>query len=244
MNTVDRALRLIELIVDKPMKVGEIAEAMDIHKSSASRLVQTLEKHNYLKNSNGFVTPGYGILRIAYKIQEKMDLRDVAKPYTHRLGEASKGTIHLAILDEHEVIYIDKIDSMYAVRMYSSIGKRSPVYCTGVGKAMIAFLPDKQLRRIMDRIEYRAYTSTTITSAEQLHDELKKIRENEISIDNGEHEEEIRCIAAPIFNFEKKVVGAISISITTSRSTLEELMSYKALLLESTKAISEQLGYS
>jgi DNA-binding IclR family transcriptional regulator len=243
MNTVDRALRLIELIVEQPMRVGEIADALDIHKSSASRLVQTLESRKFLKNQNGLVSAGYSILQLAYKIQENTDLRDVAKPYIQRLGEITKGTIHLAILDEHEVVYIDKKDSVYPVRMYSSIGKRSPVYCTGVGKAMLAYLPPKQLEQVLGKIQYQAYTKQTIQSHEELHKELENIRQQNVSIDNGEHEDEVRCIAAPIFNFEKKVVAGMSVSITASRSSLSELLLHKPLLLECANEMSTELGY-
>ncbi|WP_123042991.1 IclR family transcriptional regulator [Cohnella candidum] len=244
MNTVDRALRLIELIVHKPMMVGEIAEALDVHKSSASRLVQTLEAHKLLKNQNGFISPGYGILQWAYKIQESIDLRDIARPYIQNIAKITKGTIHLAVLDEHEVVYIDKIDSIYPVRMYSSIGKRSPVYCTGVGKAILAYLPDKQVREVLEKLEYKRFTKRTITSDEELLKELEKIRQQNLSIDNAEHEDEVRCIAAPIFNFERKVVAGMSVSITSSRSSLSELLSHKSLLLESAQAISTELGYT
>jgi IclR family KDG regulon transcriptional repressor len=243
MNTVDRALRLVELIVKKPMRLQQIADELEIHKSSASRLVQTLGDYNYLRNNKGIISPGYGILQLAHRIQESIDLRDVARDYVEMLGERTKGTIHLAVLDEHEVVYIDKKDSAYLVRMYSSIGKRSPVYCTGVGKAMLAHLDGKQLRTVLDKIEYRRYTNRTLSSHDELLQELEKIKEEGISIDNGEHEDEIRCIAAPIFNFEKKVTAAISVSITTSRSSLGELLSHRSFLLESAQMISKELGY-
>lgn len=242
-STIDRALTLVEQIVERPMKLQEIAKELDVHKSSASRIVKVLEKHKFLKTENGVIYPGYGILQLAYLINEKLDIRNIARNHIEHLGEVTRGTIHLCILDGNEVVYIDKKDSPYPVRMHSRIGNRGPVYCTGVGKAILAYLPENEVEKLMNSITFNSFTKTTIDNREDLLKELASIKESSISIDNGEHEESVRCIAAPIFNFERKPVAAISISYTTTRNTLEDLFQYRSLLLETTKAISAELGF-
>lgn len=243
MDTVNRAIILLKKLADKPMSVQQIADELNIHKSSASRLVKTLERHHFVVRNQGLIKPGYGILNLAYKIQDNLDIRKIAEDYMEMLRQKTEGTIHLAVLDNTEIVYIDKKDSPLPVRMYSQIGKRSPVYCTGVGKAILAFKGEREKKLIIDQLELKRYTENTITSKTELLDELDTIRSQRFAIDNKEHENEIICIAAPIFNFEQKVVASLSIAFTTTQSSLDDLYAHKQLLLNTTSEISKKMGF-
>ncbi len=244
METVSRALKLLKVIATRPMRVQEVAVILNVHKSSASRLLSVLQENNFVRlNREKKYELGYAVFELAYILKENLDLRVVARPYLEAINATTNETVHLAILDGAEVVYIDKIDSNRLIRMYSRTGRRASSHCTGVGKAILAFLPPKQLNKLLDKMELKKYTSNTIITKEALQTELKEIRKNSLAWDREEHEEDIYCIAAPIFDFNKRVIGSISISITIKYTSVEKLVSYEAELKKSAENISREMGY-
>lgn len=245
MQTVSRALILLKKLAERPMRVQDATEELGIHKSSASRLLSTLQKEKFVQlNSDRKYKLGYAVFELAHIFKDSLDVGVVARPYLETLNNITRETIHLAVPDNQEVVYIDKLDAKRSVRMYSLIGKRARLYCTGVGKAILAFLPDEIKNEIIEKMDLVKYTCNTITSKEKLFEELKKIRHNYLALDNGEHEEDIYCIAAPIFDFDRKVIASISISISIKYSTITDLSRYQNLLRKNTMLISRELGYT
>ncbi len=244
METVSRALKLLKVIATRPMRVQEVAASLNIHKSSASRLLSVLQEDNFVRlNQEKKYELGYAVFELAYILKENLDLRVVARPYLETISATTNETVHLAILDGGEVVYIDKIDANRLIRMYSRTGRRASSYCTGVGKAILAYLPAKQLDRVLNTMEFKKYTENTIITKEALQAELVEIRKNSLAWDREEHEEDIYCIAAPIFDFSNRVIASISISITVKYASVEKLASYEADLKESAENISREMGH-
>ncbi|MEW5786101.1 MAG: IclR family transcriptional regulator [Bacillota bacterium] len=245
METVSRALKLLKLIAEKPMRVHEVAEKLGVHKSSASRLISALYKENFIRqNSNQQYELGFAVFELAHVMNSSLDLRVAAAQYLKNLNSKTNETIHLAVLDCGEVVYLDKKDSTRLVRMFSQIGKRAQPYCTGVGKALLAFLDQDELKKVLDSISFNRYTERTITARENLLTELHEIRKTGIAWDRGEHEPDIYCIAAPIFGFNQKVIASISISIMIKYSSIDELCRFDKDLLEAAASLSRDMGYA
>lgn len=245
METVIRALKVLKSLANKPLSVQEVADVMEVHKSTASRLLSSLKKEKFVHlNSNGKYQLGYAIFELSHAWSSNQDVISISAPYLKMLNKETNETIHLAILDEWQIVYINKIDSSKAIKMNSTIGKRAPAYCTGIGKAILAFNSKDQKKTTIKKTEFIRYTDNTITDENKLNSNLDKVVEDGIAWDLGEHEEEIICIAAPIFDRSNEVIAGISISATKVYTSEEVMRSYKGLLLSTCKDISKLLGYT
>ncbi|HVZ13656.1 MAG TPA: IclR family transcriptional regulator, partial [Bauldia sp.] len=180
----------------------ELLEALDIPKSTLHRLLHTLLSERLLRldETDHRYKLGYGIFELARHAWERTDIRREAQHAILELVRHTGETVHLAILDGLDVVYVDKIEGSHTIRMASTVGARNPAYCTGVGKALLAFVDSKELARRFTGYEFRSFTPNTITSFKRLANEMARIRAAHFAVDNEEHEVGIRCAAAPIFN--------------------------------------------
>lgn len=235
----------MNLISQRDLRLNEISGSLNLHKSTVSRVLATLEKNGLVKKDKETkrFRLGLKILDLAYCLQEKLDIRNTAHPYLVELGKLTRETVHLAVLDGEEVVYLDKIESSHAIRMYSRIGKRASSYCTGVGKAILAYLPEKELDSIIERMEFHKFTDKTIIEPNELKEHLELVRKQGYSTDKGEHEFDIFCISAPIFDFNQDVVASVSVSVTRGQTSFNELLKFVPILKEFTEKISRELGY-
>lgn len=244
MDTIDRSLKLLKKIAEQPMTVSEVAAELGIHKSTASRILSTLKNEHFLRlNSDKKYELGFAIFELAHALRESLDLRHAARPYMQVLSGITRETIHLAVYEDGEVVYVDKIDCKRSVRMYSRIGRRANAYCTGVGKALLAYQAPEELKKI-EQLQFQRFTENTITVPQELLAELETIRQVGLAWDRGEHEADIYCIAAPIFDFSGAAIASISISITIKYTSLEKLASYIGDLQHTAREISREMGYS
>jgi DNA-binding IclR family transcriptional regulator len=170
-------------------------------------------------------------------------LPELAKPYLRELNQASDETTYLSILDDTEILYVGMVESTQSVRMYSAIGTRNPLYCSSMGKAILAFLPVEERNALLDRITLAPCTANTITDRAALTKELELIRAQGFAIDNVEIEEGVRCLGAPVFNYMGQVFAAVSISGPAYRLSVERLQELSKLVIRATTAISTDLGY-
>ncbi|RAK12580.1 IclR family transcriptional regulator [Halanaerobium saccharolyticum] len=246
-NLVQSLLRAIDILnlvsqSKEGLNVTQISEALNLHKSTVYRLLNTLQYKNYVKKDKykNYKT-GKKIIELGNKALNDIDLRNEAKPYLMELGNITKETVHLGIIEDYEIVYIDKVESSHTIRMHSSIGKGNPLYCTGVGKALLAFSSDKYIEDFIKNNELKRFTPNTITEKSELRDHLKKIQKQGYAVDNMEHEDNIRCVATPIFDHKKNVIAAISISGPVQRITLEKVKEYAELAIEFSQKISRSL---
>lgn len=246
MKTLQRFIKIIDLLKENNnLRLKDISNMLNIDKSTVYRYLKTLQKGNLVNRDD--VTRRYslglGFLNIATKIIDSMDIRDIAHQHLAELGELTEETVHLTTFDGKWVVYIDKIESKKPVRMYSRIGNVAPIFCTAVGKATLAFQSKKKIEEIINETEFIPYTKNTITDKRKFKECLKEVKERGFALDNSEYEEAIFCIAAPIWNYDRVVKNAVSITAVKSRMSLSELITFKDVLLEKCNIISKNLGF-
>ena len=241
-QTVDRALQILEYLEDGNRDLAEIAEMLDVHKSTALRLLQTLESHGYARHDEGHrYRLGSQLFKLATVALGNLDIRAIAAPHIRRLGERTQQTIHLGAFDEGEVFYIDKYEAQKTVRMYSRVGATAPIHCTGVAKAIVAHLPAKERSALAEGIEYVRYTERTAANAEEFLRDLELSRQRGFAMDDREHEDYIHCIAVPIQIGTERVTHGISLSAPTITLTREKLLQLVPLLQETALAIRDEI---
>lgn len=243
-KSLERALTILELVAEEPRRIGEIADELNVHHSTALRLLHTLRDRQFVRSDAAHrYTLGSSMFRLGQQALEAVDIREIARPGMEELNAQTNETIHLAILEDDQVVYVEKVEAQHPVRMYSRIGKVAPLHCTGVAKAILAFFPSHQLDELVQRIDFHRFTPNTIGTAEAFRDELEEIRRQGWARDNEEHEIGIHCIAAPVWSADGTVVAGLSVSAPTSRLSWKELSSYVDSLVETTQAISAKLGW-
>lgn len=246
MKSLEKVFRIIELLEKtQEIKLQDIANELSMYKSTVHRIVSELCEYNYLERHEETKKYKLGLkfVDISSHVIDNMDIRELAKKSIEELNVITKETIHLAMFIDNQAVYIDKKESTHAIRMYSKIGKVAPLYCTGVGKAIVAFQTPEIVQQLLDSITFHKYTEHTIESREQFLKEIEEIRKNGYAVDRGEHEENVACIAAPIRDYSKKVIASLSITAILYRMKMEELLAYKYLLVEKAQDISRSLGY-
>ncbi|MGX1902263.1 IclR family transcriptional regulator [Thermolongibacillus altinsuensis] len=246
-KSVSRALDIIEIVSSEKDGLGvtEIAKQMDINKSSVYRILSTLVQYGYMEQDEetSRYKLGYKFLEMSSKLLESIDLRKEARPFLQELEKETNEVIHLVVYDQGEVIYIEKLEGTETLRMHSKVGKRAPMHCTAVGKAILAHLPSNVVLDILERKGMPRHTDKTITDQDEFLKELSQVRQKGYALDLEENEYGIRCIAVPIFDHVGKVIAAVSVSGPTIRMTDERIEQLQARMLQIGKQISARLGY-
>ncbi|WNS79940.1 IclR family transcriptional regulator [Domibacillus sp. DTU_2020_1001157_1_SI_ALB_TIR_016] len=246
-KSVARALDIIALVSASPRGLGvtEIANGMDINKSSVFRTLATLEQYGYIEQhkETGRYRIGYAFLEVSSRLLESLDVRSEAQDVLRQLEAETNEVVHLVVYDRGEVVYIEKLDGHEALRMHSKVGRRAPVHCTSVGKAILAHLPQSEVNDILERRGLPVHTDQTITTKEAYLAELARVREAGYALDLEENEPGICCIAAPVFDHHGAIAAAVSISGPTLRMTDERLKALRERMIKAGSDISERLGW-
>jgi IclR family acetate operon transcriptional repressor len=246
-QTLDRALNVLFQVStsgSRGLSLAECTAILEYSKPTTFRILRTLQVRGLLTHDRdrGAYTLGPMVLRLGMGYLESLDLRREALPTMRRLGVETGETIHLGILDGVDVVYIEKVDSPQSVRMFSRIGLTMPAHSTGIGKAILAGLPEDDLRtRFPERLEAR--TSATITSRDRLVEHLREVRERGYSTDDMENEDGISCVGAPIFDHTGAVCAGLSIAGPATRVTPDRFGDLGPLVRDAAAEISARLGY-
>ncbi|KOU14818.1 IclR family transcriptional regulator [Streptomyces sp. NPDC059558] len=239
-QSVERALRILPVLAGGPAGLGAVAEALGVHKSTALRLLRTLNEHGLVyRQTDGRYRLGAQLFALAAEAIENLDVRDIAHPHLMELNRATGHTVHLALHQDDEVVYVDKVDSRYPVRMYSRIGRPVPLTVAAVAKLLLADLPDAERRALADRIEYPRYTARSTPDAAAFLRELDLVREQGWATDLGGHEESINCLGAPVHGPDGRVVAALSVSAPGVVLAAEGLLALLPQVLRTADAISQ-----
>lgn len=242
-GTVGKALHVLDMVAEKmrPIRFNDVLAESPYPKATLYRLLQTLTNQGLLSYDEDRQTyaPGIRLVRLAHAAWRQSSLAPVARPYLDALSANVGKTIHLAQLDRGQVLYIDKRNAATPLEMFSQAGKIGPGYCTGVGKAMMAFLkPEARIDAINQQSFFR-YTDHTLTNADSLNAELDQIRAEGVAFDREEHETGIICIAAPVLTASGRVIGALSITTSTQKHTLKDLQDLQPVLKETATHIAQ-----
>ncbi|MGH3435157.1 MAG: IclR family transcriptional regulator [Sciscionella sp.] len=223
--------------------LAELAGALQMNKSTVLRLIAPLCEVRLVEQDpdSGRYRLGWRTAQLGQAYLERLDLRGAAHDVLRGLVSDTGETAHLVIADLPEVVYVDKVDSPLPVRMYSRIGSRQPMYCTGVGKAMLAHAADATVRRIIE-LGMPRRTPDTRTTATALRADLAAIRERGYAIDDVENEPDIRCVAAPIFDHTGVAGCAVSIAGPATRVTADRVPELGELVTVAAAEVSRRLG--
>lgn len=227
------AMRILECFtVQSPeLGVSEIAKQLGMQKSKVHNVLNTFREIGYITQNplNRRYKLGLRILHLGYVVNNHMGLRDILHPYLKRIAEAVHEVCYFGIENNGEVLYIEAVYPANQQYTRNILGERAPLYCTGLGKAMLAFLPPAQVDAVIAK-GLRQFTPNTINNPETLQAQLAEIRENGYSIDNMEHEYGVRCAALPLFGLDKAVKGAVSISGPSPRFDPETITRHVAVM--------------
>ncbi|MCL6450092.1 MAG: IclR family transcriptional regulator [Acetobacteraceae bacterium] len=246
-GSIERAMEILKCFsVTRPeLGVSEIAGRLRMPRSSAHRLLAALKRSGFLEQDGK--TSRYRLslrlFEMGSVVLNTMELPARARPVLEELQRHTGETVHLAILDEGQVLYVDKIDSSRGVRMYSQVGRRAPAHCTGLGKVLLAYLPQEEVERIIALRGLPVYTRNTIASPEALRAELEEVRRRGYAIDRGEHEDLIACAAAPIRDYTGKVIAAVSVTAIGVPWDAPAFQGYIAAAAGAADRISRAMGY-
>ena len=241
-GTVGKALDVLEMVSAKgrPVRFSELLNESTLPKATLYRLLQTLVSQGMLSYGDEQQTYALGIrlVQLAHQAWRQSSIAPIARPIVSALSETVGEPVHLAQLDNGQVLYVDKRNAKDPIDMYSQAGKVGPGYCTGVGKALMAFLEPGELDQVIAKQSFYRYTPGTLADEASLRADLDTIRQEGIAYDREEHEPEIICIAAPILSPKSRPIGALSVTTSTRRKSLDELKEARPALLKAASEIA------
>ncbi len=246
-QSIRRVMALIETMASEgpECSLGDLAQRLGLHVSTVHRLLTTLMSLGYVEQNpqDSKYRLGLKMVELGALVLGQIELRREAGPYLRALSEKTGETANLIVLEQGEVVYIEKVESPASLRFFNRIGKRAPAHCTGGGKALLANLPPAQVQEIIAAKGLPRLTSQTVGDEEVLWKQLAGIKEAGYALDNEECEEGVRCVAAPVFNHMGAPVAAVSISGPTFRFSSPRMEEFIRLTKEAAEGISRRLGY-
>ncbi|WP_072690749.1 IclR family transcriptional regulator [Rhodococcus marinonascens] len=242
-----RAADILELFLGREVSLTatEIVERLQLPRSTAHELLATLVARNFLSRQSGeenVYRLGPRVLELGSRYQQTLEFATEADAVARQVAAKCDETVHVAILDGLEVVYVSKIDSTRSVRLISEVGRRLPAYCTGVGKVLLAGLAREKLNELLKGRKLVPLTDRSITSRTELRRQLDEVRRTGIAYECGESNPEAGCVAAPVVDSSGKWVAAMSISIPTSRHTDDAWPRWEKLVREGATELSRRLG--
>lgn len=239
-----KGMRVLELLSDnEALTVTRVAKLMNVNRATSHRFLSTLKELGYVDkddSSRYYLTTK--VIELGMRVLDRFEIRKIAHPFLQELSAKFNETINLGYFNGEEVLTIDKIDSTEILRMDAGIGGREPAYCTSLGKAILAFLPENQLEGYLQRTELTPFTPNTVVSIEKLKSELNHIKENGYAIDDEELSVGLRCVGAPLFSHSGQGLYAISISGPSIRMGSKRMAEMQRELSKICENLSGKLG--
>lgn len=246
LQTAQRALVILELLGEEPMTASAIGKKMGLNKTTVHRLMMTLLSRGFVERNEetGIYQIGLKLIELSSIRLNKIELKTEADPYLRKLANRTNQSVQLAILDRGEAVYIAKVDRFTSIHMYSQIGKRIPVYCSAVGKALVMDMEEEEIRRMLEGQPFAAFTKTTPRNGREVAAEVAASRKRGYAIDNEEHEEGIFCIGAPIRDYRGQIVAAVSLAGFDRGVVDNPDHPLAAEVKKTAEEISRRMGYS
>jgi DNA-binding IclR family transcriptional regulator len=245
-QTVLKALDVLECIAlaEQPLSAAEAAKLCNLSRPTAYRLICTLAARGYVTQDDAtHYRLGTQALSLSQNVLDSLDLPELARSYLRQLSDITNETTYLSILDGHEILYVGKAESSQSLRTNTKIGSRNMLHCSSMGKAILAFLPESDQIRLIERLELIANTNNTITDRAALIEHLATVRTQKFAIDDEESEDGVRCVGAPIFDHTGHVLAAISVSGPAYRLSVSRLTALSSLVMDTAQTISGRLGH-
>jgi DNA-binding IclR family transcriptional regulator len=241
-QSVERAIAILRCFeAHDELGVTEISELTGLNKSTAFGLINTLRKEKLLQSDEktGRLRLGLELFRLSVNV--KLDLKNICAPYISELLQATKETVNLVIRDEDNVVYIEKKESPYSMRISTRIGQQLPLYCTAAGKAILSFLRDDEIQEYIGRVRLKPFTGKTLKSKKELREQLIRIRDEGYAWDIEELENGVICVAVPLLSRDRIPAGGLSVSGPSTRMIPEKRGEIRDLLLTLAAQISQKI---
>ena len=245
-TSLQRGLRLLDLFAksEKGLTATELAKRSGLPISTLHRFLVNLETSGFLTYSGaGTYHLGIACFSLGQAALGQFDIRRVSLPYLQTLNQQTRETVHLTVRHGLSVVYVDKLDSPEPLRIHSRIGASVPLYCTAVGKVLLAYMPAVERDAILSQLELRRITTNTVGNLQELQTQLQTVRRSGYACDLEEHELHIRCAAAPIWDHTGSVNASLSITAPAVRMPVARLRQLAPLIQEAGRGISRDLGY-
>ena len=241
-NSAEKTIKILELLAEKgELSVAEAASKLGMNRSTCHRFLVTLRELGYVvQDHRSHYRLSFQIFELGMKVADKVEIREVAYPYLKELSTLFNETINLGCLDNNEIIHLDKINSTEILRIDPSIGSRAPAYCTGLGKAILAYLPEEELNNFLQSVPLKEMTENTITTKGNLLHEFERIRKQGFAVDREELYIGLRCVASPVFGYTNYPLYSVSVAGPVSRMTKEKIAAIK----EEVKRVCRELSKS
>ena len=244
-QVLDRAFQALDALAGHPLGLGvtELAEELNLHKSTAHRIAMVLESARFIEKdaANGKYNLGPKLTELGRLAVARLDVYEIARPHVRALAVATGETAHLGVLRDGEVVSVVHTHSTQTLTTPITVGARTPVHCSSIGKAILAFSAEHEVDAWLRGRRFTAYTRGTIRSAKGFREELARTRARGYSLDNEEREEGLRCVGAPVRDGSGAVVAAISIAGPVSRVVANGALA--ATVMNAAARISSRLGY-
>jgi DNA-binding IclR family transcriptional regulator len=245
-TALQRGLRLLQLFSESPrgLTAKHVAGLSRLPVSTVHRFLANLHNTGFLNcGSDGVYHLGIACFSIGQAALGQLDIRRLSLPYLQELNQQTRETIHLTVRHGLSAVYVEKLDSPEQLRIHSRIGAGVPLYCTAVGKVMLAHMPMDEQARVLRQLDLKKLTPNTVGSFQELEGELHRVRKNGYACDLEEHELHIRCIAAPIWDHAGGVHASLSITAPLVRMPVSRLRQLAPVIQAAGLQISRELGY-
>jgi len=245
-KTVVRSMEILNLFLDHAeLTFQEIIEISGIPKTSVYRMLQSLEEMGLLeKGADAKYRLGLLFLKFGHLVLGRLDIRKIAYPIMEALHKEVKEAINLIVREGDEAVYIEKIDMYQKVRLYTAIGRRSPLYAGACSRIILSHLPEDEIDSYLAKVELKPFAMGTITDKSMLDASIRLARSEGYTVSHSELENHTSAIAAPIFNHKKEVIAGISIAGIEANYQNGQVEILREKVIEAAKDISEQLGYT
>ena len=246
LSTLDKGLRVLEALSvadPSPVTLTSLSKAVGMHRTTVFRILGTLRARGYVSRDDGGdrYRLGVRVLTLASAVLNDLDIRQAALPALEELRRATRELVFLSVRDRNEVVTVERLDSDQPLALRAHLGSRRPMHCTAAGKALMASLPQRETDAILAG-ELPAFTPRTVTFPDAIRQQLAEVRRNGFAWDDEEYFEGVRCVAAPVFGVEGRVVGVVSLAAPTMRTPWERLWQFGADVRSTTRDISHRLG--
>ncbi|TSI08707.1 IclR family transcriptional regulator [Lysinibacillus sp. BW-2-10] len=247
LSSVKNALRILRSFsMDEPeKKISDLSTSLGLNKSTVSRTMATLASEGFV-----FKDPetkkyrlGFSIVSLSGIVKSNMDVYRESLHTLHKLVESTGETAHLSILDNLEVIYLQKVECNHPVRFLTHVGRRNPLYCTSSGKVLLAFSEDEDLLEKVIEKGLTKFTKNTITDPKKLREHLNEIRKKGYACSVEEISEGVNSIAAPVFDYQGKIIGAVAVVGPKQRIQQQKMNSMAKNIISAANEISTRMGY-
>lgn len=239
------ACRVLKLLseIEGGLRIGEICEAIDLPRTTALRILSTLEEEGFLVQQDRTFRLGSGLIPLGMKALSAVDIRKSSRPVLHELANRTGETAHLAILVNNRSVIIEVVDSPHPLRVASQPGTAVDLHCSATGKVLLAFALGERRSEVIPTLKLERRTHKTLTTPEALERECQIIMDQGFATDDEEFYVGVRCLAAPVFQADGRTIAAIGVTGSTSRFTLDKLEPFSRMVREAGEQVSQAMGY-